>query len=89
MLDISLGGHMCHPAMQLEFAKVSVIVQGPLCVSVRVEVVYGQSRISVTMEGFAVFHASVLLADSIHYRSRLTLLQVCCVFSSPEESTAD
>ncbi|KAJ7796072.1 hypothetical protein B0H14DRAFT_3552570 [Mycena olivaceomarginata] len=41
--------HTRHPPTQLEFAKVSVVAQGPLGASVRVEVVYGQSRISVTI----------------------------------------
>jgi hypothetical protein len=87
-LDVSLGGHTRHLLTQLEFAKVSVVAQGPLGASVRVEVVYGQSRISVTVRGFAVVRASVLLADSMRCRSRLTLSQVRCVFSSPEESIA-
>ncbi|KAJ7808639.1 G-protein alpha subunit-domain-containing protein [Mycena olivaceomarginata] len=41
--------HMRHPPTQLKFAKVSVVAQGLLGASVRVEVVYGQSRISVTI----------------------------------------
>ncbi|KAJ7828044.1 hypothetical protein B0H14DRAFT_3873421 [Mycena olivaceomarginata] len=48
-LDVSLGRHTRHPPTQLEFAKVSVVAQGPLGASVRVEVVYRQSRISVTI----------------------------------------
>jgi hypothetical protein len=87
-LDVGLDRHTLHLVTQLEFAKVSVVAQGPLRASVRVEVVCGQSRISVTVCGFAVVRASVHLADSMHRRSRLTLSQVRCVFSSPEELIA-
>ncbi|KAJ7301572.1 hypothetical protein DFH08DRAFT_1090181 [Mycena albidolilacea] len=74
-LNVGLDGNTLHLATQLEFAKVSVVAQGPLRASVRVEVVCWQSRISVTVRGFAVVRASVHLADSMRRRSRLTLSQ--------------
>ncbi|KAJ6452571.1 galactose mutarotase-like domain-containing protein [Mycena sanguinolenta] len=40
--------HHLEKATQLEFTKVSVVAQGPLRASVEAEVVYGQSRITVT-----------------------------------------
>ncbi|KAF7352563.1 Glycoside hydrolase family 38 protein [Mycena venus] len=46
--------HHLEKATQLEFAKVSVVAQGPLRASVRAEVEYGQSRISVTISLDAV-----------------------------------
>jgi alpha-mannosidase len=41
--------HHLEKATQLEFANVSVVAQGPLRASVRAEVEYGDSRISVTV----------------------------------------
>jgi alpha-mannosidase len=43
--------HYLEKPIQLEFAKVSVVAQGPLRASVRPEVVYGQSGINVTVRG--------------------------------------
>ncbi|KAJ7020033.1 glycosyl hydrolases family 38 N-terminal domain-containing protein [Mycena alexandri] len=46
--------HHLEKATQLEFSNVSVVAQGPLRASVRAEVEYGQSRISVTISLDAV-----------------------------------
>ncbi|KAJ7872246.1 glycoside hydrolase family 38 protein [Mycena leptocephala] len=46
--------HHLEKATQLEFANVSVVAQGPLRASVRAEVEYGDSRISVTISLDAV-----------------------------------
>ncbi|KAJ6452582.1 hypothetical protein C8R45DRAFT_1083309 [Mycena sanguinolenta] len=46
--------HHLEKATPLEFTKVSVVAQGPLRASVEVEVVYGQSRINVTISLDAV-----------------------------------
>ncbi|KAF7337346.1 Glycoside hydrolase family 38 protein [Mycena sanguinolenta] len=46
--------HHLEKATQLEFTKVSVVAQGPLRASVETEVVYGQSRINVTISLDAV-----------------------------------
>ncbi|KAJ7787816.1 hypothetical protein B0H14DRAFT_3505027 [Mycena olivaceomarginata] len=64
-LNVSLDGNTLHLATQLEFAKVSVVAQGPLRASVRVEVVCGQSRISVTISLDAVAVSTKLNPRSI------------------------
>ncbi|KAK7001722.1 glycoside hydrolase family 38 protein [Favolaschia claudopus] len=46
--------HHLEKATQLEFAKVSVVAHGPLRASVKAEVVYGQSKINVTISLDAV-----------------------------------
>ncbi|KAJ7351303.1 hypothetical protein DFH08DRAFT_935053 [Mycena albidolilacea] len=46
--------HHLEKPTQLELAKMSVVAQGPLRASVRAEVVYGQSRINVTISLDAV-----------------------------------
>ncbi|KAJ7781792.1 glycoside hydrolase family 38 protein [Mycena maculata] len=46
--------HHLEKATQLEFSNVSVVAQGPLRASVRAEVLYGQSTISVTISLDAV-----------------------------------
>ncbi|KAJ7643881.1 glycoside hydrolase family 38 protein [Roridomyces roridus] len=46
--------HHLEKATQLEFTNVSIVAQGPLRASVRAEVVYGQSTISVTISLDAV-----------------------------------
>jgi alpha-mannosidase len=43
--------HHLEKPTHLEFSKVSVVAQGPLRASVQAEVVYGQSRINVTVRG--------------------------------------
>ncbi|KAJ7323691.1 hypothetical protein DFH08DRAFT_1085427 [Mycena albidolilacea] len=64
-LNVGLDGNTLHLATQLEFAKVSVVAQGPLRASVRVEVVCWQSRISVTISLDAVAVSTKLNPRSI------------------------
>ncbi|KAJ7694967.1 hypothetical protein B0H14DRAFT_2650766 [Mycena olivaceomarginata] len=74
-LNVGLDGNTLHLATQLEFAKVSVVAQGPLCASVRVEVVCGQSRISVTVRGVfsspkeSIAHYPALVSTKLNPRS--------------------
>jgi len=43
--------HHLETAQPLEFARISVVSQGPLRAAVRAEMNYGQSTISVTVRG--------------------------------------
>jgi alpha-mannosidase len=79
--------HHLEKATQLEFANVSVVAQGPLRASVRAEVEYGDSRISVTVRlSLSLSDCAILMIFG--GRFRLTLFRVRLPLSSRTQ-TAD
>ncbi|KAJ7842331.1 hypothetical protein B0H14DRAFT_3692112 [Mycena olivaceomarginata] len=80
--------HHSEKPTQFEFARVSVVTQGSLRASVRAKVVYGQSRINVTISLDAVPASTKLNSRSmfrfdawVDWRQRHAFLK--CAFNSP------